>query len=204
MCEARCARGAKGEARRSARAGWKHLPQMVPCVMGIPFRVLAPLSAVLIVLLTPSIASADITGFIGLNATPSNRSVKGFAVGTGFVIVGFEFEYATNDEDLNVPRGTEFEAPAMQTYMFNGLLQTPVPIARTQFYGTLGGGVYHESLSIQPNEDETNFATNVGGGAKITLAGPLRVRLDYRVFSLKGAPRHSTVQRFYAGVNLKF
>ena len=30
--------------------------------------------------------------------------------------------------------------------MFNGLLQTPIPIAGMQFYGTAGGGVYHETL----------------------------------------------------------
>ena len=33
---------------------------------------------------------------------------------------------------------------------------------------------------------ETNVGINVGGGVKMTLAGPLRLRLDYRVFTLKG------------------
>ena len=41
---------------------------------------------------------------------------------------------------------------------------------------------------------------NVGGGVKITLAGPLRVRVDYRLFTLRGSPRVSPVHRFYAGV----
>jgi hypothetical protein len=39
---------------------------------------------------------------------------------------------------------------------------------------------------------------------KWSLAGPLRLRLDYRVFTLQGEPRHSNPQRFYAGINLKF
>jgi hypothetical protein len=172
--------------------------------MRIRLSRLAPAFCFLMLLLTPSIAFADITAFLGVNGTPSNRPVKGLAIGTGLLIVGFEFEYASTDEDLNVPPGRDFVAPAIKTYAFNGLLQTPVPIARMQFYGTLGGGVYHETLSTEPNRDETNFTTNVGGGAKITLLGPLRLRLDYRVFSLRGNPRHSTVQRFYAGVNLKF
>ena len=30
------------------------------------------------------------------------------------------------------------------------------------------------------------------------------VRLDYRVFSLRGTPLHKTVHRVYAGVNLRF
>jgi opacity protein-like surface antigen len=45
---------------------------------------------------------------------------------------------------------------------------------------------------------------NVGGGVKINLAGPLRLRLDYRVFTLQGSQRDAKPQRFYAGVNLKF
>ncbi|HMC75483.1 MAG TPA: outer membrane beta-barrel protein [Vicinamibacterales bacterium] len=155
-------------------------------------------------LLTPSTAAADITAFLGRATTPSSRTVKGAAIGTGLLVVGFEFEYASTDEDLNVLDSEFPVAPAVKTFMFNGLLQTPVPIARMQFYGTLGGGVYHETLSIEPNDDRTNFGTNVGGGAKITLVGPIRLRVDYRVFSFRGTPRHTNAQRFYAGVNLKF
>ena len=51
---------------------------------------------------------------------------------------------------------------------------------------------------------ETNAAMNIGGGAKIKLVGPLRVRLDYRVFKLQGSPLYETYHRFYAGANLAF
>jgi opacity protein-like surface antigen len=165
---------------------------------------LRPLTSVLLaaglVLLSAAPARADLTAFLGVTPTPTSRTNGGFAAGTGFLIVAFEFEYAATKEDL-----TSAEvAPALKTFMFNGLLQTPVPIARTQFYGTVGGGAYHETLSTQPLNDQTNFGTNIGGGAKITLAGPLRLRLDYRVFTLHGTPRHTPVQRIYAGINLKF
>jgi opacity protein-like surface antigen len=71
-----------------------------------------------------------------------------------------------------------------------------------QFYGTAGGGVYREELL---DVSETNVGINVGGGVKMNLAGPLRLRLDYRIFTLRGADvRHSKPQRFYAGLNLKF
>jgi len=146
-------------------------------------------------LVTPSIASADATAFVGTTSTPSNRLAKGFAVGTGLLIVGFEFEYAHTNEDLAKA------APSLQTFMFNGLLQTPVPIAGMQFYGTMGGGVFHETLS---EFSETNLGINVGGGVKVTLAGPLRLRLDYRVHTLHGSPLYSNPKRFYAGINLKF
>jgi len=147
---------------------------------------------------TPSVARADLTGFLGVNTSPTNRGVKGFALGMGMLIVGFEGEYADTSEDLTLG------GPRLRTFMFNGLLQTPLPIAGFQFYGTIGGGGYRESLSTQPNLDVTSFGSNIGGGAKVNLAGPLRLRFDYRVFNLHGTPRHNPVQRFYAGINLKF
>ena len=82
--------------------------------------------------------------------------------------------------------------------MFNALLQTPT---RTQLYVTAGGGFYRERFG---EVTETSFGTNIGGGLKIPLAGPLRVRLDYRVFSLRGQPLYTNPQRFYGGVNLGF
>ena len=156
------------------------------------------LLAAALLLLTPGIARADITAFFGISPTPENRAVKGFAVGAGLAIVAFEGEYANTNEDVTLG------APQLRTFMFNGLLQTPVAIAGFQFYGTLGGGVYRETLTSQPINDETSFGSNVGGGAKISLAGPLRLRVDYRVFNLHGSPRHNPVQRWYVGVNLKF
>ncbi len=48
---------------------------------------------------TAAPARADITAFIGLSPTPDNHSVKGFSVGVGLLIVGFEFEYANLSED---------------------------------------------------------------------------------------------------------
>ena len=151
--------------------------------------------ALLMTLLTPSLAWADVTAFIGFNPTPTTRPVRGFAGGIGLVIVAFEFEYANTSEDL------QELAPGLKTYMVNGLLQTPIPIAGMQFYATAGGGVFTESFD---ELSETNFGINVGGGVKANLIGPLRLRLDYRIFTLQGSPRHERPQRFYAGLNLKF
>ena len=57
----------------------------------------------------------------------------------------------------------------------------------TQFYGTAGAEGYSETLGAC---EETHFGTNIGGGAKIKLLGPVRVRLDYRIFRLQGSPIH--------------
>jgi len=146
--------------------------------------------------LVPVPASADFTAFLGVNPTPTNRTLTGLSGGVGLLIVGFEFEYANTREDAGE------SAPGLRTFMFNGLVQTPIPIGGMQFYGTAGGGVFRETLN---DDSETNVGINVGGGVKMNLAGPLRLRLDYRVFTLRGSDvRHSKPQRFYAGLNLKF
>src|SRR6476660_7420325 len=103
-------------------------------------RIRLLLVTVALLLLTPSAAFADLTAFLGTNTTPRRRATRGLAIGTGLLIVGFEFEYASTDEDLEVAPGLDNRAPELKTFMFNALVQTPVPIARTQFYGAIGGG----------------------------------------------------------------
>ena len=78
------------------------------------------------------------------------------------------------------------------------LVQTPTS---TQLYATAGAGAYQEGLG---DRNETHVAINLGGGVKISLLGPVRVRLDYRIFNLKGSPLNSTYQRFYVGANIAF
>jgi len=157
------------------------------------------LPALALVLLLPSTAFADITAFIGVTPTPTNRVARGFAGGAGLLVLGFEFEYANTVEDRAK------NAPALKTFMFNGLVQTPFPIGGMQLYGTAGGGGYRESFTgVTQSVRETNVGVNVGGGVKMSLLGPLRLRLDYRIFKLRGDAQHSNVQRFYAGLNLKF
>lgn len=140
-------------------------------------------------------AAADITGFIGTATSPNNRSLWGGAFGVGLLIVGFEFEYA------NVVEDTPTGSPSLRTGMGNVLLQTPGPIMGFQPYFTTGGGVYRELLGTVSN---TDIGMNNGGGVKINVLGPLRLRLDYRVFTLRGSPRASPVHRLYAGANLNF
>jgi len=156
-------------------------------------RTVVAATALLLVTCTP--AWADGTLFIGSTMTPSNRPAKGLALGVGLLIVGFEFEFADTSENL------EEAAPSLRTGMGNVLLQTPFPVAGTQFYFTTGLGMYRERLGAR---QETHVGFNTGGGAKITLLGPIRARLDYRVFNLRGDPLHSTVHRIYAGLNLAF
>lgn len=158
-------------------------------------RYLTLAATTVVLLAVPQTAAADITAFLGLTPTPDTRAVRGLAFGFGVLVVGFEFEYSRAIEDA--PEGL----PSLQTGSGNLLVQTPIEFSGVQLYGTIGGGVYRERLlTVQ----ETHFTTNLGGGAKIRLVGPLRLRLDYRLFRLQGSPLHSTYNRFYAGANLAF
>jgi hypothetical protein len=159
----------------------------------IPALALAVLVAATV--LVPADAFADVTAFLGANTTPTTRTVKGVAAGVGLLIVGFEVEYA---DTMEQPAKA---APQLRTFMLNGLAQTPIPIAGLQFYATAGAGAFRETLGAF---SESNVGVNVGGGVKMSLAGPLRLRLDYRVYTLRGTPVYPRPQRFYAGLNLKF
>ena len=144
---------------------------------------------------TPHAARADVTGFIGANTTPANRMTQGFAVGVGLLIVGFEFEYA------NTPDDPTALAPALKTGMGNVLVQTPFPLFGFQPYLTTGAGVYSETLGAH---SDTSLGTNLGGGVKMSLIGPVRLRVDYRLFNLGRGALSSPAHRVYAGLNIKF
>jgi hypothetical protein len=156
-------------------------------------RTLGLVGALLALTATP--ARADITAFIGANTTPANRQVRGGALGFGLLVVGFELEYAfTPDEPAA-------SAPSLKTGIGNLVLQTPVAVFGFQPYFTTGGGFYQEELGAH---SDTGFAVNAGGGVKVSLAGPIRLRVDYRVFKLGSGALNSPSHRIYAGLNLKF
>ena len=155
----------------------------------------AAIAATLLTLLGSTPAFADLTGFVGASMTPANRLVRGFSAGAGLLLIGLEFEYANTQED------TKELAPKLTTGMGNVLLQTPFAILGVQPYATAGGGLYRERLGTLQH---TGLGLNTGGGVKISLVGPIRLRVDYRVFRLGSGALHSPAHRIYAGLNLKF
>ena len=144
-------------------------------------------------LLTATPASADVTAFLGVSPKPTRQALRGFSFGITLLVIGFEVEYANTAE-----RALD-GAAGLATGTINGLVQTPT--ANTQFYLTAGGGFFRERLGT---DAQTGFGTNIGGGVKLGLVGPLRLRLDYRVFTLRGRPSSPAPQRLYAGLNLNF
>lgn len=168
---------------------------------GMPSRARL-LIALAVLALTTAPAHADVTAFAGLTPTPAVRSTVGFSGGLTLVIVGWEVEFARTSEDEEADE----PAPALRTYMGNVFVQNPVPLNGLTFYATAGAGIYREIVGSDTAVEETTtgFGTNVGGGVKVALTGPLHLRLDYRVFSFTGDAVHKTPQRFTAGVTLKF
>ena len=169
------------------------MPQRIPpIIVSMKRATVAAVLATLVLALCPTPAAADATFFFGYAPKPSGRPVRGFAIGATMAVVGFEFEYSnTNEKDIP-------SAPGLKTFMFNGLLASPTSF---QVYVTAGGGLYTENVL---DRSETAFGTNFGGGVKFKLAGPLRLRIDYRVFALSGDPIEKSSQRFYAGANVAF
>jgi hypothetical protein len=172
------------------------------------------LPAALCILVASAVsAHADVTAFLGGQSNPATRLTRGVSIGSGFLVIGFEGEYAqaSGDDVCALALGTTC-VPSVRTIMFNGLVQTPKGIIPgAQLYATVGGGYFRvrfESLDVQ----EEGFGTNLGGGVKISLVGPLRVRLDYRIFQLTdklevstgGIGFDKTSHRFYAGANIDF
>jgi hypothetical protein len=151
--------------------------------------------AAILLLLAAAPARADITAFIGADTTPANRQVRGAAIGFGLLVIGVEIEYADTTDDLAVG------APSLKTGMGNVLLQTPMSFFGIQPYFTTGAGIYREELGAH---EDTGVGFNTGGGVKVTLAGPIRLRVDYRLFKLGSGALYSPAHRVYAGLNLKF
>lgn len=151
---------------------------------------------VLFLVLAAREAAADVVLFAGKTANPSSRAVKGIGVDAVLLIVGFEFEYSDTSED------TAAGAPQLRTAMFNAMVQTP-PILGLRFYATAGGGVYQERLT-STDYQHRGVGTNTGGGVKIPLTGLLGLRVDYRLFSLRGSMVDEPLKRFYMGANLAF
>ncbi len=156
--------------------------------------ILASLVAILLTL-APRGAAADVTGFYGLTVSPWSRAGKGFAVGVKVIAIGMEFEYSTSAEDK------EGKKPGLTTYSVNALVQTPISIKGVRLYGTVGGGVYH---MLSGADDKFGMGLNFGGGVRVSVVGPVNLRVDYRIFSLLSPPIDGKPQRLYAGVNLDF
>lgn len=161
----------------------------------VPALLRLRLCVLLSLLLVPATASADITAFLGATPSPVNRGLIGTAAGFGLVIVGAEAEIT------RWPAVTTSGTAGLTTWSANGLLQTPGSLSPVQVYVTAGAGLYRESKGMTTR---MSTALNTGGGLKVKVAGPIRLRLDYRMFRLQGSPQTALMHRVYGGAALSF
>jgi hypothetical protein len=149
----------------------------------------------LLVMASAAPARADLTIFAGLQNAPDVRPSTGIGVGFGLLLLGWEVEIARAAQD------TAHRAPSVASGTASVYVQNPLPISGVQFYAIAGAGLYRERFSDVYEHDDVHVA--IGGGAKIELMGPFKLRLDYRLFKLRDA-RSENPQRVYAGLTLAF
>ncbi|HEY1308315.1 MAG TPA: hypothetical protein VGF24_32425 [Vicinamibacterales bacterium] len=118
-----------------------------------------------------------------------------------FGIGGFELEYARARNNDTI----------IETFGVNLLFQSTVFARRLQVYGSMGAGVYGETTADGFGGSGEVGSGNFGGGMKIHLAGPLRLRLDYRLYVLghagdasTGFVLHKHPQRSFVGFAVAF
>ena len=150
---------------------------------------------------TPAVAQTrespvNITAFCGVAMAPGPHPAIGVAVGhkphPGPVSLEFEYWRSWRDPIEGVP--------AIGTFAVNILTELSPRQSRFQFYGTFGAGLY--ALLHEDQVSEVTDARNIGGGAKVSLAGPLKLRMDYRAFFLTKLDGKdlSNEHRFYVGI----
>jgi opacity protein-like surface antigen len=155
---------------------------------------LAAAAVAALLVTAPTAAYADITAFLGAYLTPARQPVQGVSVGFKILVAGVEVEFVRATEDLEAHR------PEIQEGSASALVETPT--GRIRLYGLLGGGLYRERVAGVSGDTSTSL--HAGGGVKITLAGPIGIRVDYRLVNLNGRAENKRQQRVYAGLRVDF
>lgn len=141
-------------------------------------------------------SGVSITTLAGVAIAPGPHPATGIAVGLRPQPgpISLEFEYSRSRS------GVVGGEPGILTLAGNILVQPSRQRSRFQFYGTFGVGLY--ALPSGHDVSEPESARNIGGGTKIALAGPLKLRMDYRAFLLARLPgeTHSNEHRVYVGI----
>lgn len=138
----------------------------------------------------------NVTAFGGAAAVPGLHGAFGVAVGVKPrpSPVSFEVEFARTRGD------SAAGVPAIVTFSGNLLVQVPVRRSRVQVCVTFGVGIYVQQSDR--GTSEPNDARNIGGGLKVRLAGPFKLRVDYRKILLSRivGEYHSNEQRLSVGI----
>lgn len=154
-----------------------------------------------LVLMNPVSARADATVLVGLTSVEGLRPSLGWSFSYRPSAVGVEVEYLTTTPGNYSAGG-----------IFGSVIVMPVTISNVQIFVLGGVGVWGEGFKGGKRTGVLS-AANVGGGVLVGLVGPVRLRLDYRLFRLGevskeeiGAisPSRKHPQRIAAGLYFRF
>lgn len=149
----------------------------------------------------PASAAADqgATFLLGMYSPSAPHPAVGFAWRLGGPRGSLEVEYAGT---LGRKSGT---APRAASATLNLLIRTPLQVRRAHMYAIAGIGLYGES-SGESGSGELSPVV-LGVGTKLSLSGPVALRIDYRVFVVRreaGDPRVGTMVPQRLSVGLTF
>jgi hypothetical protein len=135
------------------------------------------------------------TIFAGLTGTPSVLPIVGGAWGGGTPDFGFELE-------LSHTRLGRKAGASWGTFLASMFVRVPVESDVVEYYGIGGLGLYGETHG--DGRGAGGLTRHFGFGAKYRLTGPVRARIEYRLFLLETTPdSHPSVpanHRLTAGV----
>lgn len=160
---------------------------------------------VVLMLMNPVSARGDATVLVGLTYVDALRPSYGFSFGYRPSVVGFEIEYLGT---FGQTTPGDYSAGGI----FASVIVQPVTISHVQIFAVGGFGAWGEGFAGGKRTGVLN-AGNVGGGVLVGLAGPLKLRLDYRLFLLGEvaeaevgaiAPSRKHPQRIAAGLHFAF
>ncbi len=131
--------------------------------------------------------SGSMTVLTGVYSAARAKPAIGYAWGFGKAGGGGELEYAGT-------RGSGEEAGSITLAWF---IPTPLKVRRSPVYGIAGFGAYADSHRAELQE------TIVAGmGTKVQVAGPIKLRIEYRLFLLRDA--FPPPRRLSAGLSVGF
>jgi hypothetical protein len=155
-----------------------------------------------LIVMVPVSARGDATVLLGLMSGDGPRPSVGAAFSYCPSVAGFEIEYLGT-------LGGETAGHSSAGGIFGSVIVQLPTSSNVQFFAMGGFGVWGETFADGKGTGELG-AKNIGGGVKIRIAGPLRLRLDYRLFVLGDSqdgdrgPSTKHPQRFSAGLHLVF
>lgn len=156
----------------------------------------------LIVAVPSGARAADAAVLLGLMTLNGPRPAIGVAIGHAPSVAGFEIEYLAT-----LGRGSADQSVAGG--IFGNLIVQPVMIGNLQPFAIVGLGIWGETFADGAGTGVSG-AKDIGGGIKVRLADPLKLRLDYRLFLVGSAPDASRLpsttrpQRISAGLHVVF